>query len=100
MPRPIRPAPTAAKRGSVAPSAPSLRVLASPRGGCSPPWGGPASDCSFPIVQPLLELRRRQAGEAERFERARTLAQIAAEEATDDGQQAVRDRRVDTDEAR
>jgi len=41
MPRPIRPAPTAAKRGSVAPSAPSLRVLASPRGGRRP-RGGPS----------------------------------------------------------
>ena len=72
MPRPIRPAPTAANLGRAC----------------------PRSDCSFAIVQSLLELRRRQSGEAERFEGTRALAQVAAEETADDGQQPVRDRRV------
>src|SRR5687768_16341705 len=63
MPRPMRPAPTAAKRGSGA--------------------------RSFAIVQPLLELRRAQAGKAQAFESARARAQVAAEKTAADGKQSV-----------
>src|SRR3954463_3043532 len=76
MPRPIRPAPTAAKRGRGA-AGPSVAVMQAPLQFCG--W---------------------QAVEAERLERARAVAQVAAEEAADDREQPVRDRRVDTGMAR
>ena len=46
-------------------------------------------------MQALLELCRRQTRQTEAFERARPAAQIAPQKATIDGQQAMRDRRID-----
>ena len=60
-----------------------------------------AHGLSVAVVQPLLAARRGvRAGQAERFEVRGPLAQVAAEEAADDREQAVRDRRVDAGEAR
>ncbi len=73
MPRPMRPAPTAANLGARHHS-PSCRRR-----------------CSASRSKP---------GQAERVERARSLAQVASEEAADDGEQAVRDRRIHAGPAR
>ena len=50
---------------------------------------------SFAIVQPLAQRVGRQVREAQGLEAARPLAQVAAEEAADDREEAMGDGRVD-----
>src|SRR5436190_18078850 len=83
MPRPMRPAPYATWRAT-----PPARSLTS------------RAMRLLPLVQQALQRGPVEAGEAERLERARAQAQVAAEEAAGDGEQAVRDRGVDAAPAR
>ena len=67
------------------------------------PYGGVARASSRAATRRRAAALQRgavEAGEAERLERARPVAQVAAEEAAGHGEQAVRDRRVDAAPAR
>src|SRR6476661_8897637 len=112
MPRPMRPAPTATNRVMTAPR-PQGTAVDPPRGcgpawerpgarpavttprpqgtavdpprGCGPAWERPGARPASCLasVEPLAQFVAAQSREAERLQRARAAAQVAAEEAAD-----------------